>query len=66
MSDSLDLDRFIRLPELTQIVGLSKPVIYRLIAAGEFPRSRKYRGADAVYWLQSEVVTWQRSQLEAA
>jgi prophage regulatory protein len=59
------IDRFLRLPEVKRVVGLSTPTIYRLIKGGQFPKSRKYIGGQAVFWLESEIAAWQRDQLAA-
>lgn len=34
----MDMDRIIRMNELTSIVGLSRSTIYRLIQEGKFPK----------------------------
>lgn len=49
--------RFLRIGQVKEQTGLSVPTIYRLIAAGEFPRSIPL-GPNAVGWLQSEVAAW--------
>ncbi len=46
--------KVIRLPEVCNRVGLSKPSIYRLMAKGIFPASRKI-SERAVGWLESDV-----------
>ena len=51
------LVRFIRLPELMQIVGLGKTTIYARIKMGEFPRPVKI-GGRAVGWVESEIIQW--------
>jgi len=47
----------IRLPELLQTVGLSRPSIYRLMKLGEFPQQVKI-GLSAVGWTRAEVEQW--------
>ena len=49
--------RFLRLSEVRGRVPYSRPTIYRLIAAGEFPRPYSL-GARAVAWLESEIDAW--------
>ena len=44
-----DDDQFLRLPEVLRLVGLCKSTVYRLEAAGLFPRRRKI-GPRAVGW----------------
>jgi len=60
-------DRFIRLPELRQITGLSDTSIWRYEKAGRFPRRRAI-GPNAVAWLESEIQDWvsDRPFIEAA
>ena len=50
-------DRLIRLPEVIQITSLSRTQIYRLIAAGTFPKQRRISHKVAV-WKESEVAAW--------
>jgi prophage regulatory protein len=49
-------DRLIRLPEVMRCVGLSRPAIYKHIAAGTFPRPIKIGSASA--WVGSEISGW--------
>ncbi len=49
--------RFLRLAEVKNRVGYGRASIYRLIAAGQFPRPYSL-GARAVAWLESDVVAW--------
>jgi prophage regulatory protein len=46
-----------RLPEVMQAVGMSRPSIYRLMKLGKFPQQMKL-GVSAVGWLQTEVQEW--------
>lgn len=46
-----------RLHDICEITGLSKTSIYRMMDAGNFPKSVKL-GVRSVGWLQSEVDTW--------
>ena len=50
-------DRLIRLPEVIQITSLSRTQIYRLIAAGTFPKQRRISHKVAA-WKESEVAAW--------
>jgi prophage regulatory protein len=49
-------DRFMRLPEVINTVGLCKPTIYVKISEGQFPKPIKL-GKVSV-WLQSEISAW--------
>jgi prophage regulatory protein len=49
--------RFLRLPEVRSRVPYGRATIYRLIAAGEFPRPHSL-GARAVAWLESDIDAW--------
>lgn len=48
--------RNIRLPELRNKTGLSRPTIYRLIQQGKFPPPGK-AGCSSV-WLEEDIDTW--------
>ncbi|MEZ5452315.1 MAG: AlpA family phage regulatory protein [Thiothrix sp.] len=55
------IDRFIRLPEVLQITGLSKSVLYENIRIGVFPdpyRISKHCSG----WKYSEVLAWVESR----
>ena len=53
-----EIDRkILRLPEVCGIVGLSRPTVYRLIAAGKFPRPARI-GIRASGWSAAEVEAW--------
>lgn len=54
--------RFLRLPEVTHVTGLSKATIYRQAKSGEFPSPRKI-GARASAWLSNEVEAWMTARL---
>lgn len=55
-------ERFLRLSEVVQKVGLRKTWIYENVKKGRFPRPRKYPGSNRSYWLLSEITDWQRLQ----
>ncbi len=57
-------ERFLRVDEVTDLVGLSAATLYRRMAAGTFPRPVKTGGA-AVRWLLSEVTQWQRALIDS-
>ena len=62
MSAEMNL-RFMRLPEVKSVTGLSRSHIYDLISRGEFPSQYKLRGR-ASGWLESEVSDWVCLQIE--
>ena len=49
--------RILRKPETLRIVGLSDATIWRMEAAGNFPRRLKL-GGNSVGWLESEILDW--------
>ena len=52
-------DRLIRLPEVIQITSLSRTQIYRLIAAGTFPKQCRLSHKVAA-WKETEIEEWIR------
>ncbi|HEX3430487.1 MAG TPA: AlpA family transcriptional regulator [Rhizomicrobium sp.] len=57
-------DRFIKITDVAQQVGLSRTEIYRRIEAGTFPRQVPL-GAQRVAFLESEVEAWMAQRLRA-
>lgn len=57
-------DRLIRLSEVIQITSISRTQIYRLIAAGTFPKQRRISHKVAV-WKESEIAAWVDSVVAA-
>lgn len=53
----MTIDRFIRLPEVIELTGLSEATLRRKEKAGLFP-ARVRLGPNAVAWRQSEVADW--------
>lgn len=53
--------KFIRLATVLQMTGLSRSSIYRLEAAGRFPR-RAQLGVRAVAWRPEDVDSWVKSR----
>ncbi|MBS1823385.1 MAG: AlpA family transcriptional regulator [Acidobacteria bacterium] len=49
--------RLLRLPEVQQIVPLSRSAIYQMIAAGVFPKPIKI-GSRASAWIEHDVQEW--------
>jgi prophage regulatory protein len=49
-------DRFLKMPEVVCMTGISKAQIYVLISRGKFPRQAKlFEGGKSAGWLYSEV-----------
>jgi prophage regulatory protein len=55
--------RFLRLPEVKNRVPYGRASIYRLMAAGQFPRPYSL-GARAVAWLESDIDSWIESRVK--
>ena len=49
--------RFIRLPEVQHLTGLSKSLIYLLIKQNQFPKQIELNTRTAA-WVESEVLAW--------
>ena len=54
--------RFLRLPEVLELTGLSRSTIYVRLAAGCFPRPVAL-GGRAVGWIEAEVDEWVRERI---
>ena len=50
-------DKYLRIGQVTERTGLSRPTIYNMMAAGSSPTQTSL-GARAVAWLESEVIKW--------
>ena len=57
--------RFIQLPEVIHLTGLSKSTIYAQIRAGVFPEHIPL-GARRVGWLESEIQSWIEKRISQA
>ncbi|RDI99519.1 AlpA family transcriptional regulator [Dyella solisilvae] len=57
--------RFVRLAEVCRTAGLSRSQIYRLEAAGQFPKRVKL-GQSASAWIESEVLQWCADRIAAS
>ena len=57
--------KIIRLPEVQEMVGLSRPSIYRRISTGDFPATISL-GDRAVGWLQSDIELWLDKRIAAS
>ena len=58
-------NRFLRLPEVKYLTGLSKSSIYAQIAEESFPRQIPL-GSRTVVWLESDIQKWIAEQVSAA
>lgn len=61
MTTTPPADTLIRLPDVLDKTGLSRMSVYRLMAAGTFPASRKLMGPGRrapVAWSANEVQAW--------
>jgi prophage regulatory protein len=59
--------RFLRLPEVTRVTGLSGATIYGQIRKGQFPGSYKLTDDGfAVGWKSDEIEAWLRARRAAA
>lgn len=47
----------LRWPKVKQLVGLSRPTVWRLENEGNFPKRRKL-GTNSVGWMESEIHQW--------
>ena len=56
-------ERALRLPQVCQMTGLGRSMIYQLQAERCFPQRIKL-GERAVAWLESEVQTWLDTRIE--
>ena len=54
--------RFLRLPEVLQITGMSKTFIYDRINDGTFPKQIQL-GSRTVVWNEQEVIKWMEDQM---
>ena len=57
--------RFLRLPEVRGLTGLSKSSLYELIRAHRFP-APVHLGPRTVAWVKSEVTTWATERIRAS
>jgi prophage regulatory protein len=64
MTPLSDGNRFVRMRELTTLIGLSKTEIYRRIQQGRFPRGRKLTPRVTV-WSLDELNRWALTQLDS-
>ena len=56
-------DRLLKLAQVSEIAGIGKTMIYRLVRSGDFPQPFK-PGGYASRWSEAEVLAWRESQRE--
>ncbi|SMH43468.1 helix-turn-helix transcriptional regulator [Mesorhizobium australicum] len=61
-----DQAHLLRLPVVLARTGLSRSQLYRLVAAGRFPRPVGLGGTAAKAWSSAAVSEWIRDQLQSA
>ncbi|ELY4664180.1 TPA: AlpA family transcriptional regulator [Escherichia coli] len=57
-------ERFLRLPEVMHLCGLSRSTVYDLISRDAFPKQIPLGGKN-VAWAQSEVSAWMADRISA-
>lgn len=60
-----NVTRFIRLPELLSMIGLSRTRVYELIEQGSFPQQVKL-SSRAVAWSQEQVMEWMSRRMRSS
>ena len=55
-------DNFLRIKEVSRRVGRSPSQIYRMIAAGEFPKQKRQSYKVSI-WYEREIAAWQVDQM---
>jgi prophage regulatory protein len=59
------MHRFLRRPDVEKATGLTRSSIYELMAAGKFPKPVPLTGGQAVAWIESEIIAWQKHRIAA-
>jgi len=57
--------KFLRLPAVCERTGLSRSQVYRLEAAGKFPRRVKL-GLSTSAWVEAEIQRWAADRIAAS
>ncbi|WP_312953139.1 AlpA family transcriptional regulator [Superficieibacter sp.] len=57
-------ERFLRLPEVMHLCGLSRSTVYDLISRSAFPQQVSLGGKN-VAWLHSEITAWMSDRIAA-
>ena len=58
---SINADRILKVPDLLQVLQVSRATLYRLRATSGFPQPHRLGTGRAVRWLESEVNAWMAS-----
>ena len=62
MPKHVDPPRFIRLPQVREMTGLSTSTIYRWMTDGTFPKQIQL-GSRSVVWNERDVINWMNAQI---
>ena len=54
--------RFLRLPEVLNLVGVTRSTLYRWMDAGSFPK-QIHLGPHTIVWNEREVVQWMEDRI---
>ena len=54
--------RFLRLPEVLNLVGVTSSTLYRWMDSGTFPKQISV-GGNTVVWVESAVTSWMQDQM---
>jgi prophage regulatory protein len=58
-------DRLLAMPEVTNLVGLKKSSLYKLMQAGEFPAGIQL-APRTVRWSEAAVLSWVQDRIRSA
>ncbi len=61
---TVERQRFLKISEVVDLVGVSRATIYRMIDSGAFPRPVRV-SAMRVVWVKAEIDAWMRDMAEA-
>ena len=61
-SANSNCSRFLRLPEVLNLVGVTRSTLYRWMDAGTFPKQISV-GGNTVVWVESAVTSWMEEQM---
>ena len=65
MPKQVTAPRSLRLPEVLNLVGVTRSTLYRWMEAETFPRQISV-GANTVVWVESDVTKWMQDQIKNA
>ena len=51
-------DRILRVRAVCERIGLSRPTLWRMVKAGQFPQPFQLASPSSVGWLASEIDAW--------